>query len=90
MQIGDENVHLVRCVMDEVFGSENFCQLRSRFKNDGGSDDDCSPASATTSSGMRKDASSVKYRQLFIAKELGDDGDEHTTALSCQMERRGA
>ena len=31
VQIGDENVHLVRCVMDEVFGSENFCQLRSSF-----------------------------------------------------------
>lgn len=27
MQIGDENVHLVRNVMDEVFGSENFCSL---------------------------------------------------------------
>lgn len=27
VQIGDENVHLVRCVMDEVFGSENFCSL---------------------------------------------------------------
>ena len=26
VQIGDENVHLVRCVMDEVFGSENFCR----------------------------------------------------------------
>ena len=25
VQIGDENVHLVRAVMDEVFGSENFC-----------------------------------------------------------------
>ncbi len=25
VQISDENVHLVRCVMDEVFGSENFC-----------------------------------------------------------------
>ncbi len=24
VQIGDENVHRVRCVMDEVFGSENF------------------------------------------------------------------
>jgi adenine-specific DNA-methyltransferase len=24
VQISDENVHLVRCVMDEVFGSENF------------------------------------------------------------------
>jgi adenine-specific DNA-methyltransferase len=25
VQIGDENVHLVRALMDEVFGSENFC-----------------------------------------------------------------
>lgn len=24
VQIGDDNVHLVRCLMDEVFGSENF------------------------------------------------------------------
>lgn len=27
VQISDENVHLVRCLMDEVFGSENFCSL---------------------------------------------------------------
>jgi adenine-specific DNA-methyltransferase len=27
VQIGDENVHLVRCVMDEVFGSGNFVSL---------------------------------------------------------------
>ncbi|MCC6907012.1 MAG: site-specific DNA-methyltransferase [Phycisphaerales bacterium] len=32
VQIGDENVHLVRCVMDEVFGSENFCALISCTK----------------------------------------------------------
>src|SRR5205085_5157581 len=24
VQISDDNVHLVRCLMDEVFGSENF------------------------------------------------------------------
>lgn len=27
VQISDENVHLVRSVMDEVFGSENYCSL---------------------------------------------------------------
>jgi adenine-specific DNA-methyltransferase len=27
VQIGDENVHLVRCVLDEVFGSENFVAI---------------------------------------------------------------
>ena len=25
VQISDENVHRVRCIMDEVFGAENFC-----------------------------------------------------------------
>ena len=33
VQIGDENVHLVRCVLDEVFGSENFVAQLS-FEND--------------------------------------------------------
>src|SRR5205814_10196837 len=27
VQIGDENVHLLRAVLDEVFGSENFVAL---------------------------------------------------------------
>ncbi len=27
VQIGDENLHLVRCVLDEVFGSENLASL---------------------------------------------------------------
>jgi adenine-specific DNA-methyltransferase len=29
VQIGDENVHLVRCLMDEVFGIENFVSIIS-------------------------------------------------------------
>ena len=35
VQIGDENVHLVRCLMDEVFGSENFVQS-DHLREDGG------------------------------------------------------
>jgi adenine-specific DNA-methyltransferase len=35
VQIGDENVHLVRCVLDEVFGSENFCGLIFFLKTTG-------------------------------------------------------
>ena len=38
VQIGDENVHLVRAVMDEVFGIENFCALIPFQKTSGGSD----------------------------------------------------
>ena len=33
VQIGDENVHRVRAVMDEVFGAENFVSLDSIQEN---------------------------------------------------------
>ena len=36
VQIGDENVHLVRCLMDEVFGSENFVSHHQLRENDDG------------------------------------------------------
>ncbi len=35
VQIGDENVHLVRCLMDEIFGSENFFSLITVRKTGG-------------------------------------------------------
>ena len=35
VQIGDENVHLVRALMDEVFGDENFVALISLTKTTG-------------------------------------------------------
>jgi adenine-specific DNA-methyltransferase len=43
VQIGDENVHLVRCVLDEVFGSDNFVSLIAFAKTTGAS----SPKAAT-------------------------------------------
>jgi adenine-specific DNA-methyltransferase len=73
VQIGDENVHLVRSVLDEVFGSENFCSQISYTKT-------------TTTTGRlipntndfilwyAKDAERAKYRQLFVEKELGLSG----------------
>src|SRR6185312_6044134 len=43
VQIGDENVHLVRSLMDEVFGSENFCAMITYKKTSSAS----SPAGRT-------------------------------------------
>ena len=34
VQIGDENVHRVRALMDEVFGEDNFCRALSPFVQD--------------------------------------------------------
>lgn len=39
MQISDENVHLVRCLMDEVFGKRNFCRLITFKKTTGQASD---------------------------------------------------
>ena len=38
IQIGDENVHLVRTLMDEVFGKDNYCAV-VQFRKTGGLDD---------------------------------------------------
>ena len=53
VQIGDENVHRVRAVMDEVFGEENFV-AHDRIQKTSRLDSGLSTASMTTSFGMRK------------------------------------
>jgi len=69
VQIGDENVHLVRCVLDEVFGSENFCQLIPFRKK-------LMPLGSKLLEGMYdyllwycKDIGQVKFRHLFKKSE---------------------
>jgi adenine-specific DNA-methyltransferase len=78
VQIGDENVHRVRALMDEVFGEENFCGLVGYKKTTGAG----SPAIGTEVIASVKDyliwyarsKPKVKYRQLYLAKEAGEDG----------------
>jgi adenine-specific DNA-methyltransferase len=73
VQINDENLHLVRCLLDEVFGRENFVGVISFVKTSG-------------KGGVlldvvndfllwyAKDKTQVKYRQLYLEKELGEEG----------------
>ena len=68
VQIGDENVHRVRAVMDEVFGDENFV-AQIIFKKTSGSDRvNYLPASVDYMLWYARDASNVKYRQLLLEK----------------------
>ncbi|MFH1490809.1 MAG: site-specific DNA-methyltransferase [Pseudomonadota bacterium] len=72
VQIGDENVHLVRCLMDEVFGSDNFCSQISFFKTTG----QTSQLTASTIDYLlwyAKNKDFVKYRQLFWSKTVDTD-----------------
>ncbi len=62
VQIGDENVHLVRSVLDEIFGSENFVSLISFVTTSGFASRELSRAGdyllapVTTCFGMRRTA----------------------------------
>ena len=73
VQIGDENVHLVRNVMDEVFGSENFSSLITYSKT-AGATSDLLPGTADYLLWYAKDRNQVKFRSLFSEKELGGSG----------------
>ena len=70
MQIGDENVHRVRALMDEVFGANNFvANITFRVKSPLG----VSELSRTTDFIIwyAKNSELVKYRQARTTKELG-------------------
>lgn len=69
VQINDENVHLVRNLMDEVFGSENFVSLITFYKTSGFASrylDSVSDYLVWYS----KNISSMKYRQIYTPKPL--------------------
>ncbi len=82
VQISDENVHLVRCLMDEVFGSANFLNQISFSKSAGG-------LQSVTRVGTvldyilwyAKDSERVKYRALYETKS--DPVSAGYTKLEC-------
>jgi adenine-specific DNA-methyltransferase len=72
VQIGDENVHLVRGLMDEVFGSDNFSAMIA-FKS----------MSPLSQSGLARnydyivwyarDREVMKFRPLYAERDISDD-----------------
>ncbi|KKL68119.1 hypothetical protein LCGC14_2128160, partial [marine sediment metagenome] len=70
VQIGDENVHLVRSLMDETLGSDNFCGLIT-VKKTGGLGTDLLKGVADYVFWYGKKIDSVKYRQLYVEKTQG-------------------
>ena len=67
VQIGDENVHRVRSLMDEVFGDENFCCLIS-FVTTGGIKQNYLATRCDYVIWFTMDKTKAKYRQLFQTK----------------------
>lgn len=67
VQIGDENMHLVRTLLDEVFGRENFCSLIP-FQKSGKSDYFSVPGVVDYLIWYAKDRKMVKVNILFKSK----------------------
>jgi adenine-specific DNA-methyltransferase len=79
-QIGDENVHLVRCLMDEVFGSENCVSLIT-FKKTTGQTSGYLAGTSDYIVWYAKNLDVLKYRALYRERELGDEGADAYTAV---------
>jgi len=75
VQIGDENVHRVRAVMDEVFGEEN-CVTEISLVKTAAQTSQYLPAVNDYLLWYAKDRSRVKYRPLLRNKSFGVDGAE--------------
>ncbi len=80
VQIGDENVHLVRSILDEVLGANNACAVIT-FKKTSGATGDLLPGTADYILWYAKDAERVKYRQLYRQREVGGEGGEAYTGV---------
>ena len=72
-QIGDENVHLARSILDEVFGVDNFMAVVA-FAKTSGSTREFLAGTFDYLVWYAKGRSRAKYRQLYKAKEFGGEG----------------
>ena len=77
VQISDENVHLVRCLLDEVFGSENFVSLITTKKT-GGMAQQLLDNISDYLLWYSKSKEVLKYRSIYVEKELSSgSGDRY-------------
>lgn len=72
VQIGDENVHLVRNILDEVFGSENYMSTIS-FRTTSGLGASYLKRTNDFIIWYSKNRENVKFRKIFTDKSFGED-----------------
>ena len=73
LQIGDENVHYVRALLDETFGKENFI-TQILFRKTGGLTANFVPTIGDYLLWYAKDRARTKFRRQFRKKNPGDPG----------------
>ena len=72
VQIGDENLHLVRSLLDEVFGSENYMSTIS-FRTTSGLGASFLKRTNDFIIWYARNKEVVKFRKLFVDKSFGED-----------------
>ena len=96
VQIGEENLHLVRCLMDEVLGSDNCCSVIS-FRKTTTQSGDLLPDTNDYLLWFARNRERVKFRSLFQPREGTDwvnydfvrlpDGSHRRITLDEQQDR---
>lgn len=89
VQISDENVHRVRCVMDELFGANNFCALIP-FRTTSNQTDELLSTTFDFLLWYAKDKSALKCRKLYKPKQLLGHGGSKYTRIEMESGERGS
>jgi adenine-specific DNA-methyltransferase len=87
LQIGDENVHRVRALMDEVVGEENCVSTISVAKTTGNTTKFL-PGVYDSILWYAKSAKNMKYRPLYKNKQFGEDGAAEYTQVEVDGVKR--
>ena len=74
MQIGDENVHLVRILLEEVFGKENFI-AQIQVEKSGGATSQYLSGVTDFVIWYAKNRYHLKYRKAFSGRYADGKGD---------------
>ena len=80
VQIGDENVHRVRAVMDEVFGSDNLCAQITVVKT-ASATSEYLPEVSDHIIWFAKNRDRLKFRQSYTLKQVGGQGGGQYTRV---------
>jgi adenine-specific DNA-methyltransferase len=87
VQIGDENVHRVRALMDEVFGQDNFVSQITIEKTSGSTEVYLSNV-ADTLLWYCRHHEALKYRQFMLPKVAGGVGGDAYTFVETEAGER--
>jgi adenine-specific DNA-methyltransferase len=88
VQISDENVHLVRSVLDDVFTAENFLSLIS-FVTTSGFETTGLARTGDYLIWYARDKKKLKYRQLYVEKDVSIEGGRYRWIMLPDGEYRG-